>query len=173
MARDEWPLLKLWSPERCCVSSIAQVKRVSRIPLPLSVLNSIWNSVSLPITAPNWQNLNHIWNPALQPLSLENTPKEDGKDVRQVNLKYHANPLIEFLLCFSIFSLFTWSITSSKIKWMLIKQKEGNFRSDWNKMFYFQLPSFNKLRWQITDKDPSVLLKGTVYIFQEGNNWWW
>lgn len=111
---------------------------------PLSVLNPVWNSVSLPITAPNWQKWNHIWKPALQPLSLENTPKEDGKDVKQANLKYHANPLMEeSLLCFSIFSLFSWCVSSSQTKWMLIKQKEGNFRDDGNNMFCFQLLFFH------------------------------
>lgn len=84
---------------------------------------SIWNSVSLPTTAPNWQNWNHIWSIS-QFCSLwawKKHPKKGGKDVKKANLKYHANTWIEFLLCFSIFSLFIWSIISSKIMWTLIK----------------------------------------------------
>ena len=54
---------------------------------PVAFLHtSIWNSVSLPITAPNWQNLSHIW-------SINFAANEPGENTQRRVEKMSSKPI--------------------------------------------------------------------------------
>lgn len=118
---------------------------------------SIWNSVSLPNTAPNWQNLNHIWSISQfwRLWAWKKTPKEGWKRCQASQFKVsckHFNrrisPLFQDFLTVHMMYYF-----KQKCRW-LQNRKRKNLLDIKNKILCFLFHVS-----QVDNKDVSILQK--------------